>query len=163
MCVCTMYVCMYVCMYVYTWSYLAGGSPTFALQYPEVGKDQINYSCPSLPPSLSGHPVMVPLPGPATQIACGDNHTVILTLSGEVFTFGKHQEGQLGRKKEEGDDDAWHMTPRPVALLGDECKVAWVGARGNQTFISVDESLVSEVALSKCRVFASSQSIGWPH
>lgn len=103
----------------------------------------------------------VSLPGPASQIACGDNHTVVLMQTGEVFTFGKHQEGQLGRKKEEGDNDTWHCTPRSIAHLEDQYKVTWVGARGNQTFISVDESLVSEQALSKCRVFANSQAIGW--
>lgn len=30
----------------------------------------------------SGHPVKVPLPGPAQQVACGDNHTVVLLQSG---------------------------------------------------------------------------------
>ena len=102
----------------------------------------------------------VPLPGPAMQIACGDNHTVILLQGGVVFTFGKHQEGQLGRKKEEGDDEAWHMVPRPVVHLGEECKVTWVGARGNQTFIALDESLISDSSLSKCCVFANSETIG---
>ncbi len=115
---------------------------------------------PLLPLSCSGQPVKVSLPGPASQIACGDNHTVVLMQSGEVFTFGKHQEGQLGSKREEGDDDAWHTTPRPIALLGEQYKVTWVGARGNQTFVSVDESLVSELSLSKCRVFASPRAIG---
>jgi len=93
---------------------------------------------------LSGHPVIVPLPSAATHLACGDNHTVILLQSGEVFTFGRHQEGQLGRKKGEEDDETWHMVPRPVPMLGEECKATWVGASGNQTFIAVDESLVSE-------------------
>ena len=39
----------------------------------------------------SGHPVKVPLPGPAQQVSCGDNHTVVLLCTGEVYTFGKHQ------------------------------------------------------------------------
>ena len=96
----------------------------------------------------------------ATQIACGDNHTVILLQSGEVWTFGKHQEGQLGRKKEEGDDDSWNSTPRPVPNLCDEFKATWIGARGNQTFIAMDESLVSESSIRNCKVFANSQTIG---
>ena len=100
------------------------------------------------------------LPGPATQIACGDNHTVVLLGSGEVYTFGKHQEGQLGRQKGEEGDESWHMVPQPVPMLGDGCKSTWVGARGNQTFISVDESLVSDSDLSRCRVFSNTQSLG---
>ena len=103
---------------------------------------------------------MVPLPSPASQLACGDNHTVVLLQSGQVITFGKYQEGQLGRKKEEGDDDTWHMLPRPIPMLGDGCKATWVGARGNQTFIAIDESLVSEYTLGQCRVFANPQTIG---
>lgn len=104
--------------------------------------------------------MIVPLPSAATHLACGDNHTVVLLQSGEVFTFGRHQEGQLGRKKGEEDDETWHMVPRPVPMLGEECKATWVGASGNQTFIAVDESLVSESALSRCKVFASPQAIG---
>ncbi len=57
-------------------------------------------------------PVKVPLSEPATQVACGDNHTVILLASGQVITFGKHQEGQLGRNKESDDDESWYMVPR---------------------------------------------------
>ena len=33
----------------------------------------------------------VPLPGPAQQVSCGDNHTVVLLSDGDVYTFGKHQ------------------------------------------------------------------------
>ena len=84
----------------------------------------------------------------------------MLLQSGEVFTFGRHQEGQLGRKKGKGDDETWHMTPQPVPMLGEGCKATWVGASGNQTFIAVDESLVSETTLSACKVFASPQAIG---
>ena len=110
--------------------------------------------------SLSGHPVKVSLPEPATQIACGDNHTVVLLQSGQIYTFGKHQEGQLGRQKQEEDDDTWHMVPRPVSGFGDHRKAMWIGARGNQTFIAVDESLVSETWIGSCRVFSNSQMIG---
>ena len=110
---------------------------------------------------LSGHPVLVSLPEPATQIACGDNHTVVLLQSGQIYTFGKHQEGQLGRqKRDEDDNDTWHMVPGPVMGFGDHRKAMWVGARGNQTFIAVDESLVSETWIGSCRVFSNSQMIG---
>ena len=39
----------------------------------------------------SGDPTKVDLPGPASHIACGDNHTVVLLSSGEIYTFGKHK------------------------------------------------------------------------
>ena len=102
----------------------------------------------------------VPLPEPATQVACGDNHTVVLLQSGQIFTFGKHQEGQLGRQKQEEDDESWHMVPRSVSGFGDHRKAMWIGARGNQTFIAVDESLVSENSIGSCKVFGNSQMIG---
>ena len=117
----------------------------------------LSYTCAFI---LSGHPVLVRLPEPATQVACGDNHTVVLLQSGQIYTFGKHQEGQLGRQKQEEDDDTWHMVPRPVTGFGDHRKAMWVGARGNQTFIAVDESLVSETWISNCKVFSNSQMIG---
>lgn len=33
---------------------------------------------------------------PVVQVSCGLHHTVVLTLAGEVFTFGSNQYGQLG-------------------------------------------------------------------
>ena len=44
-----------------------------------------------LPYYYSGDPSKVDLPGSAAQIACGDNHTVILLASGEIYTFGNHK------------------------------------------------------------------------
>lgn len=40
--------------------------------------------------------VELPTKSPIVQISCGLHHTVVLTLSGEVFTFGSNQFGQLG-------------------------------------------------------------------
>ena len=90
--------------------------------------------------------------------------------SGEVYTFGKYGEGQLGRSspseasggkgERRKDSEAWHLSPSPIPSLGDGCKVVWVGAGGNQTFIAVNENLVSDQNLSKCHVFADSQTIG---
>ena len=94
------------------------------------------------------------------------------------MTFGKHQEGQLGRNKE-GKDDSWHMVPKPITGkscdiidvyiiitcnftlgLSESRKAKWVGARGNQTFVVVDELLVPEGAISQYKTFATSQVIG---
>ena len=108
----------------------------------------------------SGHPVKVPLPGPAQQIACGDNHTVVLLSSGEVYTFGKHQEGQLGRQPEGLDDASWNLVPGLMKIPGEASRAKWISASGNQTFVAVDESLISANSLPRCRVFANSQCIG---
>ena len=97
-----------------------------------------------------------------------------MVCTGEVYTFGKHGEGQLGRSamkrgggKEEGrgerqqqNKEVWHLSPGPIPSLGDGCKVVWVGARGNQTFVAVNESLISDQNLGKCCVFADSNTIG---
>lgn len=39
-------------------------------------------------PTLSGIPVVA--------AACGDTHTLVLTEAGEVYSFGRNQNGQLG-------------------------------------------------------------------
>ena len=102
----------------------------------------------------------VPLPDTATQVACGNNHTIVLLNNGQVYSFGKYHEGQLGRTKEDGDDETWHMIPRLVTSFGDQCKATWVGAQGNQTFIAVNELLLLETTLNRCKVFANSQVLG---
>ena len=42
----------------------------------------------------------------ATQVACGRYHTVVLDESGDVYTFGLNDRGQLGRAGVFGDPDA---------------------------------------------------------
>lgn len=68
----------------------------------------------------------------------------------------------MGRTPEEaeGGKEAWHMTPGPLPSLGDGCRVVWVGARGNQTFVAVNESLVFDQNLGRCHVFADKHTIG---
>lgn len=41
-----------------------------------------------------GGPVVVKLPGVATGIAAGSNHTAVLLANGQVYTFGSYQVGQ---------------------------------------------------------------------
>lgn len=101
----------------------------------------------------------VSLPAPATQVTCGDNHTVVLLQTGKVYTFGKYQEGQLGRQRRQDEGDNWHMSPGEVPLR-ESWKSVSIAARSNQTFINVDESLVTEGLINKCKVFANSRNIG---
>ena len=68
----------------------------------------------------------------------------------------------MGRSKE-GDSDLWYAKPGAVASVGDASglrKASWISARGNQTFVNVHESLLSETSVSKCSIFANSDVIG---
>jgi alpha-tubulin suppressor-like RCC1 family protein len=46
------------------------------------------------------------------RMACGDTHTLAVTASGELFSFGRNQNGQLGLGT---TSDA--ITPQPVEAL----------------------------------------------
>ncbi len=50
--------------------------------------------------------------------------------------------------------------PCAVAGLGNDQNAKWVGARGNQTFMILDEMLIPESAISQYRAFANSEMIG---
>lgn len=59
----------------------------------------------SIPDAERDTPRVTPIPpqklilpnnNTVTQFSCGLHHTVVLTTSGEVFTFGSNQYGQLG-------------------------------------------------------------------
>lgn len=46
------------------------------------------------------------------QIACGSGHTVVLTTDGEVFTWGRGDDGRLGH-----GDNGWKYVPRIIQSL----------------------------------------------
>lgn len=46
------------------------------------------------------------------QIACGSGHTVVLTDEGQVFTWGRGDDGRLGH-----GDNGWKYVPRVVEAL----------------------------------------------
>ena len=48
------------------------------------------------------------------QVACGDYHTMALTDSGELFTWGKGSDGRLGHGSNDVIDE---LLPRPVSSL----------------------------------------------
>lgn len=115
---------------------------------------------------LRGGPVSVKLPHPAQSVAAGSNHTVILTVKGEVYTFGSHQKGQLGRNGNDVGssssrtgsssrrDGSWYALPGLVPGVGPRFgrRATWIGAAGDQTFIKVDESLINSLSLEKATV-----------
>ena len=45
-----------------------------------------------------GCPTHIPIPKRAVAIVAGGHHSVVLTHDGEVYTFGNHSKGQLGRE-----------------------------------------------------------------
>ena len=45
-----------------------------------------------------GSPTLIPIPKRAISVAAGGHHSVVLAHDGEVYTFGNHSKGQLGRE-----------------------------------------------------------------
>lgn len=80
--------------------------------------------------ALSGKPV--------ASVSCGDTHTLVAMASGELYSFGRNQNGQLGTSNTEDS-----MVPQLVeALKVCLCKPAasvngsgwpWEGERGGTT------------------------------
>ncbi|XP_027135920.1 probable E3 ubiquitin-protein ligase HERC6 isoform X1 [Larimichthys crocea] len=44
--------------------------------------------------------VPIPMPLPVIQVACGNSHSLALTIGGDVFSWGSNSHGQLGHGKE---------------------------------------------------------------
>lgn len=121
---------------------------------------------------------LVKLPCSAVYVAAGNNHTVVLTSKGEVYTFGNHQKGQLGRspvispqESQPGQSSSskytsprtpWYSIPTQVPNIGPRHgrRATWVGASGDQTFIKIDESLINALSISKSTVTANRNSLG---
>lgn len=60
-------------------------------------------------------PALITLPGEnghVTQIAAGESHTLVLTSSGQLYSFGSNQYGQLGN-----DTNAGTTVPNPTPTL----------------------------------------------
>jgi alpha-tubulin suppressor-like RCC1 family protein len=45
-----------------------------------------------------GSPTHIAIPKRAISVTAGGHHSVVLTHDGEVYTFGNHSKGQLGRE-----------------------------------------------------------------
>ncbi|KAM9724149.1 regulator of chromosome condensation [Menidia menidia] len=81
-------------------------------------------------------PALVSLPEKIVQVTAGGMHTVCLSESGNVYTFGCNDEGALGRDtSEEGSE----MTPGKVAL---EEKVVQVSAGDSHTAALTEDGAV---------------------
>ncbi|XP_054637749.1 regulator of chromosome condensation [Dunckerocampus dactyliophorus] len=81
-------------------------------------------------------PALLPLPEKIVQVIAGGMHTVCLSETGVVYTFGCNDEGALGRDtKEEGSE----MIPGKVVL---EEKVVQVSAGDSHTAALTEEGTV---------------------
>ncbi|XP_043928839.1 E3 ubiquitin-protein ligase MYCBP2 [Protopterus annectens] len=100
------------------------------------------------------------LPGPSIQVAAGSNHTAVLLLDGQVFTFGSFSKGQLGRPIL--DMPYWNAKPAPMPNIGAKYgrKATWIGASGDQTFLRIDEALINSHVLATSEIFACKHIIG---
>ncbi|PAV20470.1 RCC1 BLIP-II [Pyrrhoderma noxium] len=72
-----------------------------------------------------------------SSVAAGNNHLVVLTTHGNIYTWGAGEQGQLGRKIIERRK-IHGTTPEKVTLKSRSLKAVVVGA-GNYTSFAVDE------------------------
>ncbi|KAI5118766.1 hypothetical protein M0805_005647 [Coniferiporia weirii] len=72
-----------------------------------------------------------------SSVAAGNNHLVVLTTHGNIYTWGAGEQGQLGRKIIERRK-IHGTTPEKVTLKARSLKAVVVGA-GNYTSYAVDE------------------------
>ncbi|XP_066542914.1 E3 ubiquitin-protein ligase MYCBP2 isoform X1 [Hoplias malabaricus] len=108
-----------------------------------------------------GSPTLVQaLPGPSVQVTAGSNHTAVLLMDGQVFTFGSFSKGQLGRPIL--DIPYWNAKPSAMPNIGAKYgrKATWIGASGDQTFLRIDEALINSHVLATSEIFASKHIIG---
>ncbi|XP_048349651.1 E3 ubiquitin-protein ligase MYCBP2 isoform X12 [Sphaerodactylus townsendi] len=121
-------------------------------QHGQLGHGDVNSrGCPTLVQAL---------PGPSTQVTAGSNHTAILLMDGQVFTFGSFSKGQLGRPIL--DVPYWNAKPASMPNIGSKYgrKATWIGASGDQTFLRIDEALINSHVLATSEIFASRHIIG---
>jgi len=121
-------------------------------QHGQLGHGDVNSrGCPTLVQAL---------PGPSTQVTAGSNHTAVLLMDGQVFTFGSFSKGQLGRPIL--DVPYWNAKPAPMPNIGSKYgrKATWIGASGDQTFLRIDEALINSHVLATSEIFASKHIIG---
>lgn len=175
---------------------LAGEVFTFGSnQYGQLGTGDLQ-----APPS--GVAQVKKIHGVIVQVAAGANHTILLNHKGVVYTFGNYQKGQLGRlppadngrepgevlinsladnsaefaniNQSEGSSNRspedllnhrfkflWHCVPSPVTGIAQSVgkKATWIGGSGDQTFMRIDESLVTPAMLNKVNVVADRNAI----
>ncbi len=85
--------------------------------------------------SANSTPTLVSLPGasgPVIQIAAGEDHSLAVTSTGQLYAFGLNESGQLGRATNNGDRNP-NPTPALINLSGASGPVTQVAAGGNHS------------------------------
>ncbi len=85
--------------------------------------------------SANPTPALVSLPGasgPVIQIAAGEDHSLAVTSTGQLYAFGLNESGQLGRATNNGDRNP-NPTPALINLSGASGPVTQVAAGGNHS------------------------------
>jgi alpha-tubulin suppressor-like RCC1 family protein len=70
--------------------------------------------------------------GPVTQVAAGENHSLALTSSGQLYAFGQNDHGQLGNATNNGTYNP-NPTPTLVTLPGATGPVVQIAAGGDHS------------------------------
>ncbi len=81
-------------------------------------------------PGANPTPRLLTLPGAVgrvAQLAAGSTHSLALTSTGELYTFGENQFGQLGRAANSGTENA-NRVPERVSLPGASGQVVQIAA-----------------------------------
>jgi len=95
-------------------------------------------------------PALVSLPGasgPATEIAAGYEHSLVLTSSGQLFAFGENRYGQLGSATNNGTSDP-NPTPALVPFpTGTTVDTATSGVEAEHTLVLIANLTVASSSL----------------
>ncbi len=96
---------------------------------------QLGVAAGSGAPGANPTPRLVDLPGAGgriAQVAAGFSHSLALTSTGELYTFGENQFGQLGRAAESGTENA-NRVPERISLPGASGQVVQIAAGYEQS------------------------------
>jgi alpha-tubulin suppressor-like RCC1 family protein len=106
-----------------------------------------------------------------TQIATGDYHSVILSQSGELFTFGDNAHGQLGFEYHPEANVRDEPTPLSISPLyptkGTSIEITKINAGGMNTYLQVDTTTdsrtSSEVLACGTGIYGNLGNGRWTH
>ena len=103
-----------------------------------------------------------------TRISGGGYHSVALTCSGRVLTWGNNAKGQLGRSAPSLDSklppveiELWYSFPGIIPGLGVNYGkgVTWIYASSDQTLFKLDESLINAQNLRGASIVANKHQV----
>jgi hypothetical protein len=112
------------------------------------GATNIGNLAPNPTPAL----INLPASGPVVQIAAGLGHTLVLTSSGRLFTFGDNLYGELGSATNSGTTNS-NPVPAPVGLpAGTTVDTVAPGSSTFHTLAVIADLAVTTSSLSRGRV-----------